>query len=537
MKKIFTLCVLTGIVIVTRSQAVLNEIYPQPGNGYHEFFELYNENNSLEYLDNYTLVTYYEEAGGKTGFYVLDLPNDSVAAHGYFVGASQITYNIQGQLGLTANISWNALGAGGTLTKWERSGSAYLSVAVPANLNDYFVKIVGAGGVFHVFLFKNGIIVNGLVAGLNSTVLPAYIKTMPNLFVDMSGSSPDFTINFSTLPDNSVEYLSNSAGTNNGYYRSADGLCGQWLKSDQPGQHNPGKTNGTAATSSSQLAIAAVITQYITDPTKSILSYNITAAPAGAFPAVVEVYRDLGIAGQWDVNDVLLDTRTINSASAGTQYVILPSWDIAVIIVVKSATACYNRIMPLESYSSVLPVNLISFRGSLSKTNRVTLDWTISNNERINGFEIERSSDGKEFAPAALVFASEKNGTEKYMFFETINSQEKIMYRLKMIDKENNISYSKTLVFQDRNTGNSEIKILGNPVNDKLTFSYNTTDAGIANINVYEFSGRLLISKKINSDEGNNILSIQLNNSFKTGMYLLEVKSGTEIYSAKFLKQ
>ena len=89
MKKIFTLCVLVFIVLVTYSQAVLNEVYPQPGNGYHEFFELYNENNSVENLDNYTLVTYYEEAGGITGFYVLDLPNVNLNAHGYYVCASQ----------------------------------------------------------------------------------------------------------------------------------------------------------------------------------------------------------------------------------------------------------------------------------------------------------------------------------------------------------------------------------------------------------------------------------------------------------------
>ena len=70
---------------------------------------------------------------------------------------------------------------------------------------------------------------------------------MPNLPVDMSGSSPDFTINFNTIADNSLEYLTNSVGTNNGYFRSSDGLCGDWLKSDSPGQHTPGQTNGLAA--------------------------------------------------------------------------------------------------------------------------------------------------------------------------------------------------------------------------------------------------------------------------------------------------
>ena len=281
-------------MIVSRSQAVLNEIYPQPGNGYHEFFELYNENNSTENLDNYTLVTYYEETGGMSGFYVFDLPNQNVSAHGYYVAASQSTFDIQGQLGLTANSNWNSLGSGGSLTKWEKSGSSYVSVAVPANLNDLFVKINGGGGgVFHAFVYKNGIIVNGLIGGISTNVVPAYIKAMPNLPVDMSGGSPDFTINFNSMADNSLEYLTNSVGTNNGYFRSSDGLCGDWLKSDSPGQHTPGQTNGTALnlSSSSQISIAAVISQYLMDTTKALLTYNLTSIPAGAFPVSVVAKR------------------------------------------------------------------------------------------------------------------------------------------------------------------------------------------------------------------------------------------------------
>jgi hypothetical protein len=74
-------------------------------------------------------------------------------------------------------------------------------------------------------------------------------------------SSPDFTINFNAIADNSLEYIPNSVGTNNGYYRSSDGLCGEWLKSDQPGQHTPELTNGTSLSliPSNQFSIAAII--------------------------------------------------------------------------------------------------------------------------------------------------------------------------------------------------------------------------------------------------------------------------------------
>jgi len=539
MKKIFTLCLLICIVIVSRSQAVINEFYPQPGNGNAEFFELYNENNSLEYLDNYTLVLYYEEPGGKSGFYVLDFPNDSVAAHGYYSGAAQIPYNIQGQSNITADFNWNSMPAGGSLTKWETNGSSYTSVAVPANLDDLFVKITGAGGVFHTFLYKNGIMVNGIIGGLNANVVPPYIKAMPNLPVNMSGSSPDFTINFNAIPDNSLEYIPNSVGTNNGYYRSSDGLCGEWLKSDQPGQHTPKVTNGMSLslTPSNQLSIAAIISGYASDPNKSLLTYNISSAPAGAYPLTVEIYTDRGVAGEWDINDSLIDLRTILSASSGNQDIILSTLKTSVIIIVRSASDCYNKNIPVASYWSVLPVELISFQGNINKNNKVSLDWKVAGNETIDQFEIQRSYDKNDFKTIGIVFASEKKDIEDYLFYETINSIDKAMYRLKMIDKNNNVTYSKILVFQAKAATTSNIKIIGNPVNDKLTFNYSSFSTQVIDVKVYDMTGKVIMSNKLNGLEGSNTMSFPLASNLKPNMYVLEVSNGSGIQTAKFIKQ
>ena len=539
MKKFFTLCVVICIVIVSRSQAVLNEVYPQPGNGYHEFFELYNESNTPENLDNYTVVIYYEE-GTTSGFYVLDLPNATVPAHGYYVGASQTPFDIQGQLGQTANFSWNSMPAGGSITKWEKTGSSYTSVAVPANLNDLFVKVNGGGGgVFHVFVYKNGIIVNGLIGGISTTVVPAYIKAMPNLPVDMSGSSPDFTINFNATADNSLEYLTNSVGTNNGYFRSSDGLCGDWLKSDSPGQHTPRVTNGTSLSliPSNQLSIGAVISQHASDPNKALLTYNISSAPAGAFPLTVEIYADRGVAGERDINDSLIDVRTILNASSGNQDIVLSSWNTSVIIVVKSASDCYNKTLPVASYWSVLPVELISFNGNINKNNKVFLEWQVVNNEAIDQFEIQRSYDGNEFKTVGIVFSSEEKDREEYLFYETINSFDKAMYRLKMIDKNNKVTYSKTLLFQTKAVTTSNIKIIGNPVNDKLTFNYSSFTAQVIDIKIYDMTGKVIMSNKINGLEGSNTMSFPLASTLKPNMYVLEVGKGSDMLTAKFIKQ
>jgi len=544
MKKIFTLCLLAFAAIFSKAQVVLNEVYPDPGATFQEFFELYNTSTNPvpENLDNYTLVAYYEEPGGKSGFYVLDLPNQTVNAKGYYVGSSLSTFAIQGQSGLSANLNWNAIPAGGALTKWEKSGSSYISVAVPANLNDLFVKISGGGGssaAFQILVYRNGMLVNGIMGGSNASAIPASLKAMPDLFVDMTGSSPDFTIKFSTMSDNSVEYISGTSGTNNGYYRQYDGKCGVWKLSSSAADYTPGQPNGSAAAALGTLTMSTTISTYIVDPTKSLVTYNITSGPADAFPVVVEVYQDLGIIGQLDANDILIDSKNIGSASVGSQDVIMPTVYDGAIIVAKSPAGCFDQVIALPALQakSTLPIHLISFQGNMNKNNKVTLNWTVADNETANSFEVERSFNGRDFTTVAIVFASEKMGTENYMYYETTSGTDKVMYRLKMIDKNREVDYSRILIFQLKSTIANNIKIIGNPVNDKLTFSYTSSATQSVDVKVYDMSGRIVLKNKVNSMEGSNVISLPLSSTFTAGMYVIEVNNGTELQSSKFVKQ
>ena len=184
-----------------------------------------------------------------------------------------------------------------------------------------------------------------------------------------------------------------------------------------------------------------------------------------------------------------------------------------------------------------LPVHLISFQGNLNKNNKVTLNWTVADNETVNNFEVERSTNGKDFTAVATVFASEKIGMENYMFYETVNATDKVMYRLKMIDKQHDIDYSRILIFNSKAVAGNTIKIIGNPVNDKLTFSYTSTATQSVNVKVFDMSGRVVLNNKINSAEGTNMVSLPLNATFKPGMYVVEINDGTERQSSKFIKQ
>lgn len=184
---------------------------------------------------------------------------------------------------------------------------------------------------------------------------------------------------------------------------------------------------------------------------------------------------------------------------------------------------------------SPVPVRLISFSGNMNN-NKVTLQWTVGENEITDQFEVERSFDGKEFNMAALVFSTEKAGAENYYYAENIAS-DKVFYRLKMADKSGVITYSKVLVFQTKTGAGNDLRILGNPVTDKLTLSFQAENTQPVEIKVIDMSGRTIHQQKVNSSKGINTISISLPATIKTGIYIVDLFDGVNHATGKIVKQ
>ena len=182
-----------------------------------------------------------------------------------------------------------------------------------------------------------------------------------------------------------------------------------------------------------------------------------------------------------------------------------------------------------------LAVKLTKFQGYKNGDN-VSLQWTVATNEIVDRFEVERSTNGRDFSTAALVFGSEKSGDESYSYNETV-SADIIYYRLKMYDKNHIAEYSKTLVFRSKSAGGNAIRIINNPVKDKLTLSFSSTLNQAVDMKVYDMNGRILMTEKLTVYEGSNLVSLPLTSSFKTGLYVVEINNGIESRSAKFVKQ
>ncbi|HEY3249502.1 MAG TPA: hypothetical protein VGK25_00145, partial [Ignavibacteria bacterium] len=486
MKKTLLLITFIGLVLVSRTQVIFNEVYTDPAAGNNEFFELYNTSTSSSplSLDHYTIVTYFETPK-EQGFCVMDLPNLSIAPKGYFVGASDLPFDYQGVTNSTAaDFSWNSsafTSNNGYVKKWIlQSGNLgdgnvdYDEENLPANFNDFFFRRTGVGATYTIFLYNNGVLINALVFGTGGlpAVIPSII-TMPPLFVDMSGSSPDFTIDFSSYSSIPVETVMQDAGNDNGYFRKADGLCGGWLKSDAQAQHTPQVTNGYVDGYSGDISVSAII-QRGSIATGSKIVYDVLSAPSTSFPVQLDVYKDNGLTlSRLDANDNYVESNTEYQVTDGSFTTWFTPYDMNMLVVVKSNVGCIDKIMFVPNVST-LPVKLIYFQGNM-ENNKITLHWNVAQNELSNRFEVERSADGKNFTSAGVVVATTKSGSEYYSFTETTDN-DKIYYRLKMYNKKDVAEFSKTLVFQTSGSNTSRIKIINNPVTEKLTMSFSLTN-------------------------------------------------------------
>ena len=191
-----------------------------------------------------------------------------------------------------------------------------------------------------------------------------------------------------------------------------------------------------------------------------------------------------------------------------------------------------------QSLNAQLDLAFISNFSANPTNSNNRISWTIASNQSISSFEVEKSTNGKDFKTIAVLIATEKFTTENYTYADTAISSDKIMYRLRILIKSSqNDFYSRIILVQSKMKLDGNIRIMENPVRDKLYFNYNSTKVQEADIKIYSLTGKVLFNQKISGFKGNNLITIPLSSGFVPGMYVLEVNTDIINQTLKFVKQ
>lgn len=178
--------------------------------------------------------------------------------------------------------------------------------------------------------------------------------------------------------------------------------------------------------------------------------------------------------------------------------------------------------------SEALPVTLTGFEAK-NENNSALLTWTTISEINFEGFEVQKSNDGKNWIKLGYVDAKlSGNSFAQYSFNDHIPFNGENLYRLKMIDLDKSYEYSKinSLIIDLPES----ISIWPNPTSDIINVSSNTNEK-IDYIEIVNVSGNILLKREAQGQDQINLKHL------KTGVYILNIyQNNKPKYSYKILK-
>ena len=188
------------------------------------------------------------------------------------------------------------------------------------------------------------------------------------------------------------------------------------------------------------------------------------------------------------------------------------------------------KLLAVEAgYASTVPLTLISFSAQKTADGKIKLQWLTNDEINTFNFIIEKSIDGIAFDAAGSVAANGQHINNYDFTFSTTNNAGTNYYRLKMVDKDGQFTYSKTLRINNLFSGAVPLSVFPNPAKDVITI---TGLSGKGQIMVLDADGKLL--QQVNTAALTLAIDIS---KYAHGIYIIQYITDKETVSQKLLKQ
>lgn len=180
--------------------------------------------------------------------------------------------------------------------------------------------------------------------------------------------------------------------------------------------------------------------------------------------------------------------------------------------------------------SSPLPVELASFNVK-AVSEKVFLSWRTASELNNQGFDIERSSNGKNWQTLGFVPG---HGTTQEEQFYSFKDEHPLpgsnYYRLRQVDLDGKFEYSdiRSVMLRGSTDG---LEIYPNPVSSgQLNVNFAEEPQGAATLRIFDASGKLLYQEQLT-----NQLNQAYYGNLSGGIYFIEVTSGQDVWRERLL--
>jgi hypothetical protein len=169
-----------------------------------------------------------------------------------------------------------------------------------------------------------------------------------------------------------------------------------------------------------------------------------------------------------------------------------------------------------------LPVKLNSFTGALV-AEKVKLQWISADDENVSSYQIERSSNNRDFTTIGNVSSIHQNN-RSYNYIDDQPLKGKSWYRLKITDEYGRINYSGIIMIKNTPDAVSVYPTLiskGQFIN--LQFKNNIT--GVVEIQLINSSGAVVFKKPMTTNSNNLVVKLP---ALSSGVYILSAIQNAE---------
>ncbi|HVM87612.1 MAG TPA: FG-GAP-like repeat-containing protein [Puia sp.] len=176
----------------------------------------------------------------------------------------------------------------------------------------------------------------------------------------------------------------------------------------------------------------------------------------------------------------------------------------------------YSQSYLLGNNAGVLPLDLLSFTATPVNRN-IELNWKASGEDDLEKYIVEHSLDAAKFDSIGYVTAKAMAATSSYDFTHYNLSAGTHYYRLKEVDKNGKISYSKTVFAAIFGPG-SEFNIYPNPATDHITIVH----TGIVSryVRIINAAGAVMGQYQLNKNADQTTISLS---GYAKGNYFVEI--------------
>jgi hypothetical protein len=180
---------------------------------------------------------------------------------------------------------------------------------------------------------------------------------------------------------------------------------------------------------------------------------------------------------------------------------------------------------------TTLASNDVLLNGSLTN-NIVNLNWSVTQNQDVQFYTIERSTDGIHFTLVDTV--NNPYTTLRSASFRTTDNirglnSKYVYYRVK-VTRTNGVQYSKIIRIPVSAGNVLDISLQPNPVRDHLQINMYASADREVQVLLYTVTGQLVKSMNTQVKKGYNTLSLNDFRSWARGLYTIKVLSGNDAY-------